>query len=68
MTVYRGRQPHHARTNAARGQRVPSSRRLADWLAFEHSVFAVDVRPDLSMVVYNPATAADAENVRAMIG
>ena len=30
-------------------------------LAFEYSAFAVDGRPDLSMVVYNPATPADAE-------
>jgi hypothetical protein len=37
-------------------------------LAFEHSAFAVDGRPDLSMVVYNPATPADAENIRSMIG
>ena len=29
-------------------------------LAFEYSAFAVDGRTDLSMVVYNPATPADA--------
>ncbi len=34
-------------------------------VAFEHSAFAVDGRPDLSMVVYNPATAADAERIAA---
>jgi transcriptional regulator with XRE-family HTH domain len=33
-------------------------------LAFEYSAFAVDGRPDLAMVVYNPATAADAERIR----
>ena len=27
-------------------------------IAFEYSVFAVDGRPELSMVVYNPATPA----------
>jgi transcriptional regulator with XRE-family HTH domain len=34
-------------------------------IAFEYSVFAVDGRPDLSMVVYNPATPADAEKIRS---
>ncbi len=33
-------------------------------IAFEYSVFAVDGRPDLSMVVYNPATPADAAKIR----
>jgi MmyB-like transcription regulator ligand binding domain len=37
-------------------------------LAFEYSAFAVDGRSDLSMVVYNPATAADAERIKSMIG
>ena len=32
-------------------------------IAFEYSAFAVDGRPDLSMVVYNPATPADAEKI-----
>jgi transcriptional regulator with XRE-family HTH domain len=35
-------------------------------IAFEYSAFAVDGRPDLSMVVYNPATPADAEKIRAL--
>src|SRR6202161_1243344 len=35
-------------------------------LAFEYSAFAVDGRPDLSMVVYNPATPADAEKIRSL--
>src|SRR5580693_7581460 len=30
-------------------------------IAFEYSAFAVDGRPDLAMVIYNPATAADKE-------
>ena len=34
-------------------------------IGFEYSAFAVDGRPDLSLVVYNPATAADAEKIRA---
>jgi MmyB-like transcription regulator ligand binding domain len=37
-------------------------------LAFEYSVFAVDGRPDLNMVVYNLVTSADAEKIRALIG
>jgi transcriptional regulator with XRE-family HTH domain len=36
-------------------------------LAFEYSTFAVDGRPDLSMVVYNPATPADADRISALI-
>ena len=36
-------------------------------IAFEYSAFSVDGRPDLGMVVYNPATAEDAERVRALI-
>jgi transcriptional regulator with XRE-family HTH domain len=37
-------------------------------LAFEYSAFAVDGRPDLNMVVYNPATPADAEKIRSLMG
>ena len=37
-------------------------------LAFEYSAFAVDGRPDLSMVVYNPATPADADKIRSLSG
>lgn len=40
---------------------------LAGPLAFEYSAFSVDGRPDLGMVVYNPATAADAARVRALV-
>jgi transcriptional regulator with XRE-family HTH domain len=36
-------------------------------LAFEYSAFAVDGRPDLNMVVYNPATPADAEKIRSLM-
>jgi MmyB-like transcription regulator ligand binding domain len=31
-------------------------------ISFEYSAFAVDGRPDLNMVVCNPATPADAES------
>jgi len=37
-------------------------------LAFEYSAFAVDGRPDLSMVVYNPATPTDAQKVSSLTG
>ncbi len=37
-------------------------------IAFEYSAFAVDGRPDLSLVVYNPATAADAAKITSLIG
>ena len=36
-------------------------------IALDYSAFAVDGRPDLGMVVYNPATPADAERIRALI-
>ena len=37
-------------------------------IAFEYSAFAVDGRPDLSMVVYNPARPADANKISSLIG
>jgi transcriptional regulator with XRE-family HTH domain len=37
-------------------------------IAFEYSTFAVDGRPDLSLLVYNPATPADAEKIAAAVG
>ena len=36
-------------------------------IAFEYSAFAVEGRPDLGMVVYNPATPADAERIKSLI-
>jgi transcriptional regulator with XRE-family HTH domain len=41
---------------------------VAGPIAFEYSAFAVDGRPDLSMVVYNPETPADAEKIRSLTG
>jgi hypothetical protein len=35
--------------------------------SLEYSAFAVDGRPDLSMVIYNPATPADADRIRSLI-
>jgi transcriptional regulator with XRE-family HTH domain len=37
-------------------------------IAFEYSAFAVDGRPDLCMVVYNPVTLADMEKISSLIG
>jgi transcriptional regulator with XRE-family HTH domain len=36
-------------------------------IAIEYSAFAVDGRPDLGMVVYNPATPADADRIRSLM-
>lgn len=36
-------------------------------ISMEYSAFAVDGRPDLSMVIYNPATPADAGRIKALI-
>ncbi len=35
-------------------------------IAFEHSAFAVDGRPDLSLLIYNPATDRDAQKISTM--
>jgi hypothetical protein len=36
-------------------------------IAFEFSAFSVDGRTDLSMVVYNPATAEAAEKIKSLL-
>ncbi len=36
-------------------------------LALEYSTFAVDGRPDLTMLIYNPVTGEDAERIRSLI-
>lgn len=36
-------------------------------ITFEYSAFAVDGRPDLSLLVYNPATPPDAEKISSMV-
>ena len=36
-------------------------------ITLEFSAFAVDGRPDLSMIVYNPATKSDADLIRSLI-
>jgi transcription regulator MmyB-like protein len=40
---------------------------IAGPIAFEYSAFAVDTRPDLRMVIYNPASPADAERIKSLI-
>jgi transcriptional regulator with XRE-family HTH domain len=40
---------------------------LAGLIALEYSAFAVDGRPDLGMVIYNPATPADTQRIRSLI-
>lgn len=37
-------------------------------IELEFSVFAVDGRPELGMVVYNPVNASDAERIQSLIG
>jgi transcriptional regulator with XRE-family HTH domain len=40
---------------------------IAGLLRLEYSAFAVDGRPDLAMVVYNPATHADSDQIRSLV-
>lgn len=40
---------------------------VAGPIAMEYSAFTVDGRPDLSMVIYNPATPADAKRIGLLI-
>jgi len=40
---------------------------VAGLIAMEFSAFAVDGRPDLGMIVYNPATPADADKIRLLL-
>jgi len=50
------------------GERVKHIRHpIAGEIAFEYSAFAVDGRPDLSLVLYNPATPADADKIGSLI-
>lgn len=41
---------------------------VAGLLELEFSAFAVDGRPDLGLIVYNPAGPADAARIRALLG
>jgi len=40
---------------------------LAGLITLEYSAFSVDGRPDLDLVIYNPATAADADRIRSLL-
>jgi len=40
---------------------------LAGPIALEYSAFAVDGRPDLAMVIYNPATSLDIDRIKSLI-
>jgi hypothetical protein len=40
---------------------------VAGLIGLEYSAFAVDGRPDLSMVIYAPATPADAARIRSLL-
>jgi transcriptional regulator with XRE-family HTH domain len=52
----------------AHGEAVKHIRHpVAGPLAFEYSAFAVDGRPDLSMVVYNPVDQADIDKIASLI-
>lgn len=59
------------RDNDVRGSYGESAKQLrhprAGLIALEYSAFAVDGRPDLSMVIYNPATPKDAERIGALV-
>ena len=39
----------------------------AGLISLEYSTFAVDGRPDLSLVIYNPATPADAVRIKGLV-
>jgi transcriptional regulator with XRE-family HTH domain len=41
--------------------------RKAGLIGLEYSAFAVDARPDLTLVIYNPATAKDADKIRRLL-
>lgn len=50
------------------GEGTKHLRHPAGLIGMEYSSFAVDGRPDLAMVVYNPATPKDADLIRSLIG
>ena len=53
---------------ATYGERPKVVRHLAAGkIALEYSAFAVEGRPDLGMVIYNPATAADADKIKSLV-
>ena len=59
------------RENDVSGAHADVAKRIhhptAGWLRLEYSAFAVDGRPDLDLVILNPATSEDAERIRALV-
>jgi transcriptional regulator with XRE-family HTH domain len=61
--MWRENDVHGAHGEAVKHMRHP----VLGPIAFEFSTFAVDGRPDLSMVVYNPVTPADVDRIKALV-
>lgn len=53
----------HAHGGGAKRLRHP----ILGPIELEYSAFAVDGRPDLGMIVYNPVTGVDAERIRSLV-
>jgi transcriptional regulator with XRE-family HTH domain len=62
--MWRDNDLHGAHGEAVKHIRHP----VLGQLGFEYSAFLVDGRTDLTMVVYNPATAEDAQKISSLIG
>jgi transcriptional regulator with XRE-family HTH domain len=62
-TLWRADEPPVGHTEAIKTIRHPHH----GLLSFEFSAFAVDGRPDLSLLIYNPATKADAEGIEKLL-
>src|SRR5262249_49391973 len=66
-----GRRPPEVRYHAADGSLAPETTQrpapIAGPIALEYSAFAVDRRPDLRMVICNPATSWDADRFSSLI-
>jgi transcriptional regulator with XRE-family HTH domain len=56
---------HDVRSYGEGSKRLRHS--IAGLIALEYSAFAVDGRPDLGMVIFNPATPADADRIRSLL-
>jgi hypothetical protein len=62
-TMWRENDVHGAPHEAVKHMRHP----VLGPISFELSAFSVDGRTDLTMVVYNPATAEDAERITSLL-
>ena len=62
--MWRDNEVHGAHGEAVKHMKHP----VLGPLAFEYSAFAVDGRPDLSLVIYNPVDPADLARIAALIG